>query len=59
MEGGKPVPPDAVRDLCLEVRWTVDCLQLKVSERTFSEAVALTDGGRKFLLQVQGLLDGV
>jgi hypothetical protein len=53
------VPLDVARDLYSDVRWTLDCLQLKVPERTFSEAVTLTDGGRKFLLQVEGLLDGV
>lgn len=36
----------------------LDCLQLKVPEQTFSEEPALTDGGRKFLLQVQELLEG-
>ena len=40
------------------MRWTLDCLQLTVQERKFSEVLALTDGGRKFLMQVQGLLDG-
>ena len=34
----------------------LDCLQLKVPERTFSDEPVLTDGGQKFLLQVQGLL---
>lgn len=58
MEGGEPVPPDAAQDLYVDVRWTLDCLQLKVPEQTFSEEPALTDGGRKFLLQVQGLLEG-
>ena len=58
VDNGKPVPLDVARDLYSDVRWTLDCLQLKVPERTFSEAVTLTDGGRKFLLQVQGLLDG-
>ena len=59
MEGGDLVPLDAARDLYLEVRWTLDCLQLKVPERTFSDEPSLTDGGRKFLLQVQRLLDDV
>ena len=59
VDNGKPVPLDVARDLYSDVRWTPDCLQLKVPERTFSDAVALTDGGRKFLLQVEGLLDGV
>ena len=59
MTGGAPVPLDAAQDLDREVRRALDCLQLKVPERTFSDAPVLTDGGRKFLLQVQGLLDGV
>ncbi|WP_232084182.1 plasmid pRiA4b ORF-3 family protein [Arthrobacter sp. SO5] len=58
-ESGKPVPVEAARGLYSDVRWTLDCLQLKVAERTFGETANLTDGGRKFLLQVQGLLDGV
>lgn len=59
MEGGKPVPLDLAHELYLEVHWALDCLQLKVPERTFSEVPNLTDGGRKFLLQIQGLLDGM
>lgn len=59
MERGKPVPQDVAQDLYLDVRWTLDCLQLKVPEQTFSEEPALTDSGRKFLLQIQGLLDGM
>jgi hypothetical protein len=55
---GKPVPLDVARDLYSDVRWTLDCLQLKVPERTFSDVAALTDGGRKFLVHVQGLLEG-
>ncbi|MDN4645535.1 hypothetical protein [Arthrobacter sp. PsM3] len=58
VEGGKPVPLDAAQALYSDVRWMLDCLQLKVPERTFGEAANLTDGGRKFLLQVQGLLEG-
>ena len=56
MEGGKPVPLDVAGELYSDVRWTLDCLQLKVPERTFSDAVALTDGGRKFLLDVERTL---
>ncbi|HSO91095.1 MAG TPA: plasmid pRiA4b ORF-3 family protein, partial [Arthrobacter sp.] len=56
MEGGKPVPLDVARELYADVRWTLDCLQLKVPERTFSEVAALTGGGRKFLLEVEGAL---
>ena len=59
VEGGKPVPLDVAQDLHSDVRWMLDCLQLKVPERTFGETANLTDGGRKFLLRVQGLLDGV
>ena len=59
MEGSKPVLLTAARELDSDVRWTLDCLQLKVPERTFSEEPALTGGGRKFLLQVQGLLEDV
>lgn len=58
VEGGKPVPLDVAQDLYSDVRWMLDCLQLKVPERTFGEKAALTDGGRKFLHQVQGLLEG-
>ena len=57
VDNGKPVPPDVSRDLYSDVRWTLDCLQLKVPERTFSEEPALTDGGRKFLLEVERMLD--
>lgn len=58
VEGGKPVPLDVAQDLYSDVRWMLDCLQLKVPERTFGETAALTDGGRKFLHQVQRLLEG-
>ncbi|MDI3213290.1 plasmid pRiA4b ORF-3 family protein [Arthrobacter sp. AL12] len=58
MGDGEPVPLGAARDLYSEVRWTLDCLQLKVPGQTFTEEPALTDGGRKFLLPVQGLLEG-
>ena len=58
MEDGGRVRRDAAQDSYLEVRWMLDCLQLKVPERTFSDEPALTDGGRKFLLQVQELLGG-
>ena len=57
MEGGKPVPQDAAGGLYSDVRWMLDCLELKVSERTFLEMPALTDGGRKFLLDVERTLD--
>ena len=56
---GKPVLLDDARELYSDVRWTLDCLQLKVPERTFSDVAALTDGGRKFLMPVQGLLEGM
>lgn len=59
VQGGKPVPPEATQELYSDVRWMLDCLQLKVPERRAIEDTVLTDGGRKFLLQVQGLLDGV
>lgn len=58
VDNGKPVLRDDARELYSDVRWTLDCLQLKVPERTFSDVAALTDGGRKFLMQVQGLLEG-
>ena len=58
VEGGKLVPLDVALELYFDVRWTLDCLQLKVPERTFGETSNLTDGGRKFLLQVQGSLEG-
>jgi hypothetical protein len=57
MEGGNPVPLDVAQDLYLKVQWTLDCLQLTVPDRRFSEVPVLTDGGRKFLLQIQGLLE--
>ncbi|WP_354174644.1 plasmid pRiA4b ORF-3 family protein [Arthrobacter sp. UYEF36] len=57
MEGGKPVPLDVAGELYADVRWTLDCLQLKVPERTFREMPALTGGGRKFLLEVERRLD--
>ncbi|WCI09592.1 hypothetical protein PJ267_08800 [Arthrobacter sp. OVS8] len=50
---------DDARELYSDVRWTLDCLQLKVPERTFSDVAALTDGGRKFLMHLQGLLEGI
>lgn len=58
VEGGKPVPMDVAQDLYSDVRWMLDSLQLKVPERTFGDTANLTDGGRKFLMQVQGLLEG-
>lgn len=57
MKAGAPIPVDVARELYLQVRWTFECLQLKVPERNFLEEPSLTDGGRKFLLQVQELLD--
>jgi hypothetical protein len=59
VEGGKPVPLEVARGLYSDVRWTVECLQLDVPERTFSDEPSLTDGGRKFLMHVQGLLEGM
>lgn len=56
MKDGSPIPLDIARELYLNVHWSLDCLQLTVPERKFSDVPALTDGGRKFLLQVQGLL---
>jgi hypothetical protein len=58
LRDGSPIPLDDARQLYLEVRWTLECLQLTVPERRFSDVPALTSGGRKFLLQVQGLLEG-
>ncbi|MDQ0822253.1 hypothetical protein QFZ79_000001 [Arthrobacter sp. V4I6] len=58
MKDGSPLPLDLAQQLYLEVKWTLDCLQLAVPERTFSDVPALTSAGRKFLLQVQGLLEG-
>ncbi|WP_211882780.1 plasmid pRiA4b ORF-3 family protein [Pseudarthrobacter albicanus] len=56
MKDGSAIPPEAGVDLYLDVRWTLECLQLTFPERKSSEESGLTDGGRKFLLQVQGLL---
>jgi hypothetical protein len=56
MKDGSVTPPDVAQELYLNVRGTLECLQLTVPEPKFSEERGLTDGGRKFLLQVQGLL---
>ncbi|WP_326967140.1 plasmid pRiA4b ORF-3 family protein [Arthrobacter sp. CG_A4] len=53
MKAGEPVPQDMADELYRQVRWTLDCVQLTVPDRDFSEARTLTDGGRKFLLQAQ------
>lgn len=58
MKDGSPIPLDLARELYLGVTWTLDCLQLTVPERKFSDVPALTGGGRKFLMQVQGHLEG-
>jgi hypothetical protein len=41
----------------LRTHWTLECLQLTVPGGGFVGTPGLTDGGRKFLLQVQGLLN--
>lgn len=58
VEGGNPVPVDVARHFYANVSWMLDSLQLEVPERTLSGSPYVTDGGRKFLLQVQRLLDG-
>ena len=55
---GAPIPLALAQQLYLEVIWTLDCLQLTVPEQRFSDVGALTSGGRKFLMQVQRLLEG-
>jgi hypothetical protein len=59
LKDGMPIPLDLAQDLYLQVHWALDCLQLTERERRFSREAALTDGGRKFLLQVQSLLSAV
>ncbi|MDD1475417.1 hypothetical protein [Arthrobacter sp. H16F315] len=49
---------DVARHFYANVSWMLDSLQLEVPERTLSGSPYVTDGGRKFLLQVQRLLDG-
>jgi hypothetical protein len=56
MTSGSFIPLDVARDLYREVHWTLECLELTVPEPGWSKEPALTDGGRKFLLQVQSLL---
>lgn len=53
MKAGAPVPQDVADGLYRQVRRALECLDLAVPERRFGEARILTDGGRKFLLQVQ------
>ncbi|MDP9695451.1 UNVERIFIED_ORG: hypothetical protein J2X79_003028 [Arthrobacter globiformis] len=55
---GAPIPLDLGHDMYLHSRWTLDCLQLTAPGGRFSDRPALTDGGRKFLLQVQALSSG-
>lgn len=50
------IPLDVARELYLEVHWALECLELTVPEPGWSKPPALTDGGRKFLLQVQSLM---
>jgi hypothetical protein len=52
------IPLDLGRDMYLRSRWTLECLQLTVPGARFTDLPVMTDGGRKFLLQVQGLLNG-
>ena len=52
---GAPIPLDLGHDMYLHSRWTLGCLQLTAPGGGFSDHPVLTDGGRKFLLQVQGL----
>ncbi|MGN7251979.1 hypothetical protein [Arthrobacter sp. SAFR-014] len=51
------IPLDLGRDMYLRSRSTLKCLQLTVSGGHYTDHPVLTDGGRKFLLQVQGLLN--
>ncbi|MFF2317474.1 plasmid pRiA4b ORF-3 family protein [Arthrobacter sp. NPDC058097] len=53
-----PVPVDVAREMYLHTRWTLNCLKLTVGGGHLTDLPKLTDGGRKFLLQVQGLLNG-
>ena len=57
-KAGAPIPLDLARELYLRIHWTLDCLKLTVPAQHFTVLPALTDGGRKFLLQVQPLLNG-
>lgn len=54
---GAPIPLDLGRDMYLRSRWTLECLQLTVPSGRFTDPPVLTDGGRKFLLQLHGLLN--
>lgn len=53
---GRPVPVGVAQGLYSDVSWMLDSLQLKVPERGHGGESKLTDGGRKFLLQVERLL---
>jgi len=54
---GDPIPESWARDIDRTVRESLDCLQLTVpAPRFFRVEKDLTDGGLKFLLQVQALL---
>jgi hypothetical protein len=53
MTSGTFIPLDLARDLYREVHWTLECLDLSLPEPSWSNPPVLTDGGRKFLLQVQ------
>jgi hypothetical protein len=57
MTTGRFIPLNLAGDLYREVHWTLECLQLTVPEHNWSKEPALSDGGRKFLLRVQSLLD--
>jgi hypothetical protein len=54
---GAPIPLDLAGEMYLRTHWTLECLQLTVPGGGFVGTPGLTDGGRKFLLQVQGLLN--
>lgn len=55
MTSGNSVPLDLAQDLYLDVRWTLECLDLVHPEPRWTKPPVLTDGGLKFLLQVQSL----
>jgi hypothetical protein len=56
MSSGRFIPLDLAQDLYLDIRWTLECLDLVHPEPHWTKPPVLTDGGLKFLVQVQSLL---
>ena len=60
---GHPIPEQWAAEINQTVRATLGCLNLKtpkprLGERRLGDRALLTDGGQKFMLEVQGLLEG-